>query len=259
MRHSLDTLQRGRRLAERGWVIVPCKDWPSATAYGGCGLDKGLSPSLLCHQEIDGRGPLARANGGSANLSTPGSILVSVEAQDASFATAPSSEPASASSLGAAVAPATARISRPFAVVVLAIVGGLAWWAWYEFIRSPYLTHGYMTFALQFRLPADMSAPAEAKDVQIVLDERGRHWPAYLNEAGWRGHQGNRAVILASVSMMYKTSRRVVTLSMRGGLSQSWTLDLSSDPDPTLGYTAWLPSRDAPNPIELNYRLTGDR
>ena len=78
---ALDTLQRGRRLAERGWVIVPCKDWPSATAYGGCGLDKGLSPSLVCHQEIDGRGPLARANGGSANLSTPGSILVSVEEQ----------------------------------------------------------------------------------------------------------------------------------------------------------------------------------
>ena len=41
---ALDTLQRGRRLAERGRVIVPCKDWPSATAYGGCGLDKGLSP-----------------------------------------------------------------------------------------------------------------------------------------------------------------------------------------------------------------------
>jgi hypothetical protein len=31
------------------------------------------------------------------------------------------------------------------------------------------------------------------------------------------------------------------------------------DPDPTPGYTAWLPSRDAPNPIELNYRLTADR
>jgi len=40
---------------------------------------------------------------------------------------------------------------------------------------------------------------------------------------------------------------------------QSWTLELSSDPDPTTGYTAWLPSRDAPNPIELNYRLTADR
>jgi hypothetical protein len=46
-------------------------------------------------------------------------------AQGAAFAAAPSSEPASASSPGAAVAPATARISRPFAVVVLAIVGGL--------------------------------------------------------------------------------------------------------------------------------------
>jgi hypothetical protein len=104
-----------------------------------------------------------------------------------------------------------------------------------------------------------MAAPAEAKDVQIVLDERGQRWPAYLNEAGWREHQGNRAVILVSVSMMYKTSRRVVTLSMPGAPSQSWTLDLSSDPDPTPGYTAWLPSRDAPNPIELNYRLFADR
>jgi hypothetical protein len=175
------------------------------------------------------------------------------------FATAPSSEPASASSPAATVAPATARISRPFAVVVLALVAGLAWWAWYEFIRSPYLTHGDMTLRLQFRLPADMAAPAEVTDVEIVLDEGGRRWPIYLSEAGWRGHQGNRAVILASVSMMYKTSRRIVTLSMPGVPSQSWPLELSSDPDPTPGYTAWLPSSGAANPIELNYRLTADR
>ena len=179
--------------------------------------------------------------------------------QGAAVAAEPSPAPADVSSPAVTVAPATARISRPFAVVVLAIVGGLAWWAWYEFIRSPYLTHGDMTLALQFRLPADMTAPADAKDVQIVLDEGGHRWPVYLNEAGWRGHQGNRAVILASASMMYKTSRRLVTLSMPGAPSQSWTLDLSSDPDPTAGYTAWLPSRDAPDPIELNYRLTADR
>ena len=114
-------------------------------------------------------------------------------------------------------------------------------------------------FLLQFRLPADMAAPADVKDVEIVLDEAGQRWPAYLNEAGWRGHQGNRVVILATVAMSYKTSRRVVTLSMPGAPSQSWPLDLSSDPDPTPGYTAWLASRDAPNPIELNYRLTADR
>jgi hypothetical protein len=59
--------------------------------------------------------------------------------------------------------------------------------------------------------------------------------------------------------MMYKTSRRVVTLSMPGTPSRSWTLELSDDPDPTPGYTAWLPSTDAANPIELNYRLTADR
>jgi hypothetical protein len=179
-------------------------------------------------------------------------------AQSAPFATAPSSEPASASSPAVAAA-RPARISVPFAVVVLAVSGSLSWWAWYELIRSPYLTHGDMTLALQFRLPADMPAPSEAKDVQIVLEEGGQSWPARLNEAGWRGHQGNRAVILASVSMMYRTSRRVITLSIPGAPLQSWTLELSSDPDPTAGYTAWLPSRDATNPIDLNYRLTADR
>src|ERR1700740_1751465 len=77
---ALDTLQRGRRLADRGRVIVPCKDWPSATAYGGCGLDKGLSPGPRLPPSDRRQGPLPRANSGSANLSTPGSILVSVEA-----------------------------------------------------------------------------------------------------------------------------------------------------------------------------------
>ncbi len=177
----------------------------------------------------------------------------------ASFPVAPYSTPASASPSGAVVVPTPARISRPFAVVVLAIVGGLAWWGWYEFIRSPYLTHGYMTLALQFRLPADMATPAQSTDVQIVLEEGSHQWPAYMGETGWRGHQGNRAVILASVTMSYKTSRRIINLSMPGVPSQSWTLDLSSDPDPTPGYTAWVPSRDAASPIELNYRLTADR
>ncbi len=180
-------------------------------------------------------------------------------ARAASSAVGPSSEPADALPPGAAGAPVMRRISRPFAVVVLAIVGGLAWWAWFEFIRSPYLTHGYMTLALQFRLPADMAAPAASTDVEIVLHEGSHHWPASLSETRWRGHQGNRAVILASVTMSYKTSRRIITLSMPGAPSQSWTLDLSSDPDPTPGYTAWAPSRDAANPIELNYRLTADR
>ncbi len=77
-------------------------------------------------------------------------------AQDAAFVAAPFSEPASAPPPGAAVAPATARISRPFAVVVLAIVSGLASWAWYEFIRSPYLTHGYMTFCSAISAPCGL-------------------------------------------------------------------------------------------------------
>jgi hypothetical protein len=167
-------------------------------------------------------------------------------------------EPASAPP-GAAATPGARRISRPFAAVLLVIVGTLAWWGWYEFIRSPYLTHGYMTLALQFRLPENVAAPADTKDVQILLDEGGNFWPAGLSERGWRGHQGSRVVILATVSMSYKARRRTVTLSMPEVPPQAWTLDLPSDPDPSPGYTDWLPSSNGPDAIELSYRLTADR
>ena len=168
-------------------------------------------------------------------------------------------EPARAPPSSVVATPGTRRISRPFAAVLLVMVGTLAWWGWYEFIRSPYLTHGYMTLALQFRLPENVAAPADTKDVQILLDEGGNFWPAQLNENGWRGHQGGRLVILATVSMSYKARRRIVTLSMPGVPSQAWILDLPSDPEPTPGYTDWLPSSKAPDAIELNYRLTADR
>ena len=192
-------------------------------------------------------------------------VKFGLTARGAASAAAPSLEPASAPSDGAAAPPpqraasSPKRIFRPFAVVVLTIVGGFAWWGWYEFIRSPYLTHGFMTLALQFRLPPDVAAPAEVKDIEILLDEGGRTWPGYVNEGGWLGHEGSRAVILATVSMEYKTSRRTVTLTIPGAPPQSWTLDLPSDPDPTPGYTPWRPSSGSPNAIELNYRLTADR
>lgn len=156
-------------------------------------------------------------------------------------------------------APAARRISRPFAAALVVIVGTLAWWGWYEFIRSPYLTHGDMTLALQFKLPENVAAPADTKDVQILIDEGGHFWPGQLNENGWHGHQAGRVVILATVAMSYKARRRIVTLSMPGVPSQGWILDLPSDPDPTPGYTDWLPSSSAPDAIALNYRLTADR
>jgi hypothetical protein len=166
---------------------------------------------------------------------------------------------ASAPPPGIAATPPARQISSPFAAVLLLIVGSLAWWGWYEFIRSPYLTHGDMTLALQFRLPENVALPAGTNDVRILLDEGGNTWPGLLNENGWHGHQGNRLVILATVSMSYKARRRTITLSMPGVPDQSWTLDLPYDPDPTPGYTAWAPSSNAPDAIELNYRLTADR
>src|SRR5215469_17735458 len=40
-------LRTSLSVAEFGREAIPCKDWPSATASGGCGLDKGLPPDPL--------------------------------------------------------------------------------------------------------------------------------------------------------------------------------------------------------------------
>ena len=47
-------LRMSLSVAEFGREAIPCKDWPSATASGGYGLDKGLPPDPVCHQQIDG-------------------------------------------------------------------------------------------------------------------------------------------------------------------------------------------------------------
>ncbi len=171
------------------------------------------------------------------------------------------SRPAASSSdtapAGATRASTRTRISRPFAAIVLVVAGGLAWWGWYEFIRSPYLTHGFMSLELQFRLPPGAALPPDAHEVHIDVTDGNRSSDAYLNETAWHGHDGNRPVILASASLMYKTSRRIVSLSLPGAPTATWQLDLSSDPDPTRGYTPWRLSSDASaTKIEMNFRLS---
>jgi hypothetical protein len=152
------------------------------------------------------------------------------------------------------------HVSRPFAIYLLVLAGGIAWWAWYEFIRSPYLTHGYMTLDLQFRLPPDMILPPRKEDVYILVKEGWgqQYWPGSLGES-WRGHDGDRQVILATASLSYKTSYRVVYLTLPGRDLQ-WQPDLSYDPDPTPGYSAWrLPRGTSATKIEMNFRLRADR
>jgi hypothetical protein len=160
---------------------------------------------------------------------------------------------------GASPAPARTRVSRPFAVAVLVLAGGLAWWVWYELIRSPYLTHGFMTLELQFRIPSGMALPPNATDVHVDVEEGGQHAFVILG-ASWRGTDGDRRGILASASLMRKTSRRVVHLDLPCVPEQTWQLDLPSDPDPTPGYSPWRsPSSAAAPEIEMKFRLSADR
>jgi MFS family permease len=159
----------------------------------------------------------------------------------------------------AAPAPARTRVSPTFAVAVLAIAGGLGWWAWYELIRSPYLTHGFMPLKMQFRLPAGMALPPDATDVHITVEE-GQQQAEVMLGSGWHGTDGDHRVILASVTLSRKASRRVVSLELPGVPEQTWRLDLPSDPDPTPGYSPWrLPNSTSAPKIEMNFRLTADR
>ena len=66
------------------------------------------------------------------------------------------------------------RLSFPFAVTVVLIVAILGWWGWYELIRSPNLSHGFMTLQIEFRLPAGMTLPDNEEDVQIQVEEGSR-------------------------------------------------------------------------------------
>jgi hypothetical protein len=172
---------------------------------------------------------------------------------------APSGVETSGVGISAATTPPRARMSRPFAVAVLVLAGGLAWWAWYELIRSPYLTHGFMTLDLQFRLPPGMNLPPSSDDVQIAVEEGDEHTDVILG-AAWHGHDGDRPVILATATLDKKTSHRVVSFALPGVPEQNWRLDLGYDPDPTPGYSPWrLPSDASTTKIEMNYRLRADR
>ena len=115
------------------------------------------------------------------------------------------------------------------------------------------------TLDLQFRLPPGMTLPPHKDDVHIDLGEGQQHAIVSLDES-WRGHDGDRQVILATASLMYKASQRVVSLALPGAPPQIWRLDLSSDPDPTPGYSAWrLPSSASATKMEMSFRLRADR
>ncbi|RDV01861.1 hypothetical protein [Undibacter mobilis] len=167
--------------------------------------------------------------------------------------------PADAGVAGPSRAPKRKRVSRPFAIVVVAVLALLAWGAWYELIRSPYMTRGFMTLELQFRLPSGMSLPADPTGVHIAVKEGSQTLEPALGPA-WQGTDEGRPVIRAHVTLSLKTGARSVTLALPGVQQQTWPIDLPRDPGPTPGYAPWqLASGRSEPKIEMNFRLSADR
>lgn len=153
----------------------------------------------------------------------------------------------------------TTRLSAPFAVTVLLIATILGYCGWYEFIRSPNLSHGFMTLQIEFRLPAGMTLPDKEEDVHIEVEEATGYANAML-PAHWRAHDGDRKAIIASVLLVYKTRHRAVSLTLPDVPTQRWPVDLPSDPDPTPGYSPWrVAGEPSQAKIEMHFRLSADR
>lgn len=158
-----------------------------------------------------------------------------------------------------AVPPRATLLSFPFAITVLTIAAVLGYWGWYEFIRSPYLSHGFMTLQIEFRLPAGMTLPDKEEDVHIEVEEATGHANAML-PANWRAHDSERKAIISTVTLMYKTRHRAVSLTLPDVPTQRWPIDLPSDPDPTPGFSPWRTASElSPAKIEMHFRLSADR
>lgn|GEM_PF-2507592 len=159
----------------------------------------------------------------------------------------------------AAVPPVRTHISRPFAIVVVLVLAALAYEGWYELIRSPYLSHGFMKLDMQFRFPAGTVLPTVDDDVHIIVTEGGSRQAMISLGNPWHGHDGDRPGILASASLSYKASGREVSLDIPGVPEQVWPLDLGSDPDPMTDYSPFKLANGAKGTgIELSYRLSTD-
>jgi MFS family permease len=151
------------------------------------------------------------------------------------------------------------RLSAPFAATVLLTVAVLGYWGWYELIRSPTLSHGFMTLAIEFRLPPGMSLPDNGEDVHIEIEEAKGYADPML-PANWRAHDGDRRAIIAWTLLMYKTRHRAVSLTLPDVPTQRWSIDLPSDPDPTPGFSPWrVASEPSQAKIEMHFRLSADR
>lgn len=156
--------------------------------------------------------------------------------------------------------PAAGRaISRPFAIAVIALAAGLGWWGWYEFVRSPYLSHGFLTLEMRFRLPAGMAPPASRDDVAVLIEDDDRQQLATVPES-WRAQEGERTVVSARTSLYTKARRRLVILTPAGGAEAVWRLDLAVDPEPFTDFTPWRGATGADaGGIEMSYRLSAER
>lgn len=150
------------------------------------------------------------------------------------------------------------RAAPLYALVVVGIAAMLSYWGWYTFIRSPYLTHGFMTLTMQFKLPPDAEVPAASDDVHINIYE-GSGQTDVIFLPNWLRKDGGASIITATATLSMKTQDRVISLEMPGVAVERWILDLPYDPDPTPAASLWrMPDGNPAKPIQLSYQLGAD-
>jgi hypothetical protein len=150
------------------------------------------------------------------------------------------------------------RTSRRTAIGIVALAGGLSWWVWYDTIRSPYLSHGFMSLDLRFRAAAGGAPSLEPGAVRVEVEEGDVRAP--VSSPRRLDAEDGRPVIGVTATLSRKTGRRIVHLWLADGSEAQWRPDLDADPEPDPEPTPWRPPTAAGAPaVEASFRLTADR
>jgi hypothetical protein len=130
-------------------------------------------------------------------------------------------------------------IAGYFGIVVVAIVGLIAaGLAYMYFARDLVTTDGPPPkLAFEIRLPPGAPTPAAA-DVTVHLDSIKSHMPATIFADQFR-RDGDRAVIVGSVEIVYRESNRLLVLRLPDQPDQIFSLKLGRDPTHSRELSPW--------------------
>jgi hypothetical protein len=158
---------------------------------------------------------------------------------------------------------ALARLAAVLGTIAL-VVAAAIWIRLYTL--DTYTDSAPPSLELELRIAADLAAP-DPSSVRVELHTDKNIGTGWLDDQ-WLAADGGSKVIAAGVPLAFKTTARLLVLSLPGQPTRIFRLPLSRDPSSTASFGAWrradhiaVAGEDQPraapqdDPVELRYRV----